>query len=196
MTRRSPNFPTALSLLLFAAVAFLWLRSYLVAPGAEDHASAYVPWRHARYTIRSEKGRLTLYAPPAASGAWSRPVATTAERLVPILRNDQVVWEAGVWTDGRAGPYFSPRLQGEPGKTLLAGHAEAVPGRGFPVVSKDRRGGAAAAGAGAAGPVRGGTRRPREHLPGFSVRVSRLVRAGRRPNTSRLGAAAGRDIRR
>jgi hypothetical protein len=127
MTERGLNLLTALLLLLGVAAAVLWVRSYRSAVGADDHVSAYVASRGGRYTVRCERGRLTLYAPPAAPAlaTLKRPKrrdGATAEVLVPKLRNEQVQWEAMVWTDGRAAPFLSPRLAGEPAKTLLLGH--------------------------------------------------------------------------
>jgi hypothetical protein len=90
---------------------FLWVRSY---HDGGDQWSRFLPSRQARYTLRSEEGRLSLFAPPVAiKGAHPRcsprdysrdrdvwrippprpPLANqTLETLLDRVRNDDIEW--------------------------------------------------------------------------------------------------------
>src|SRR5204863_3391227 len=65
------------SLLACVVAAVLWVRSYR-PPGRADAVSVWVNSRQSRFTLRSQSGRLTLFAPPASpSGPPGR--STTGE---------------------------------------------------------------------------------------------------------------------
>ena len=188
MMRRLLNLLTVLSLLMCVAVCVLWVRSYAGSIGADDHVSEYLTTFKGRHTVRAERGRLTLYAPPAVPplSTLRRPRrhnGATGKALVPTLRNDQVKWEVILWPGERTESFLSPRVAAEPGKTLVFGYPTS-PGRALPpVVSQGRVGPAAVARTGAFGPVRG---RPRR-------RVTPRLSPGRAQDA---GAPRGRDASR
>jgi hypothetical protein len=77
MSRRLFTLVSALSLLLCAASTALWWRSDRHPPEQEDRASWL--WGGRRFTLRSDAGRLTLYAPPP----WD-PHARPVRAAVPF----------------------------------------------------------------------------------------------------------------
>jgi hypothetical protein len=73
------------SLLLCAFAAALWVRS----SGRTDHASALLDGQ--RYTLRSDRGLLTLTGPPRATGfEEDKHIAIS---LMAGVRNDQIDWK-------------------------------------------------------------------------------------------------------
>lgn len=132
---------SAVSLLLGVAVCVPWVQ---VRRGAPDRRlfSAHLSAVAARYTLRSEGGRLVLYAPPPLERAtleqgtartrkitrWGRrtgvaarvpPCTRLPSELVADLRNGDLVWEVYrenkvlPWGWRTASLHFSPR--GRPG---------------------------------------------------------------------------------
>jgi hypothetical protein len=96
--RRTFTLLSALSLLLCAASAGLWWRSTQHAAGEEDRASWL--WNGRRHTVRSDAGRLTLYAPPP----WN-PHARPVRAAVPFRWDPD---EAEARQRSGAGPWWGP----------------------------------------------------------------------------------------
>jgi hypothetical protein len=123
LPRATLNALTVLSLLLFAAACVLWARSYGGGStgGAGDRLSAYVEASAARYTVHSERGTLTLYAPPTPP--HSPPSDPSPLDLAAAVRDDQLVWEVNCYTpvfpDYGYRTHYSPRgRQGTPVSAL------------------------------------------------------------------------------
>jgi len=73
---------TVASLLLCAATAVLWIRSYRV----HDRIGVSTSW--ARYTLHSDHGRLVLMRPPDPGSETG-----LAWRMAQRISNDDVMWE-------------------------------------------------------------------------------------------------------
>jgi hypothetical protein len=87
----------AICLLPCVAAGVLWVRSYHRHAGLEDRFTARRPGTGDRLTVRSEPGRVVLYAPPAPpkGSAPTRAVdGQTAESLVAQLNDDAIAWWA------------------------------------------------------------------------------------------------------
>ena len=83
-----------LCLLLCAATGVLWARSYTRPPGGEDQAAVY-PSPGTRTTLRIDRGRLVVLAPPeppAGRTPTRNGHGETAESLAALLSEDQLQW--------------------------------------------------------------------------------------------------------
>jgi hypothetical protein len=135
------NALVALSLLAGVAAGVLWQRSRHAADGAEDRVGVYFPSRYARYTLRSWRGRLVLYAPPPpappspppapkpATKPATKPAAPRLppEHLAAAMANDQIAWR--IWKRtagsniGSTQPGPGPRAaDGTPAAVLATGY--------------------------------------------------------------------------
>ena len=110
-----------LSLMACVGAAWLWWKSYRTPPGGECRASVFVHRLRARYTVRSERGLLTLFGPPrpAANPAGAVPKASEPApgELAAGVSDEQLDWQvARVWPSDR-GPSFRTNLspRGRPG---------------------------------------------------------------------------------
>src|SRR5690348_16114416 len=99
--RKLFTFAAGASAVVFVGVCVLWVRSYRTAAGREDHFSWRMGARRVRYTVRSQGGRLVLFAPPAsddsaaAAAPWRSgvfPPAETPDALAGRLNNAQIRW--------------------------------------------------------------------------------------------------------
>ena len=108
MKRRLLTAISILSLLMSVATVVLWVRSYRSFPGGPDRASVFVASRQARYTLRSERGRLGLFAPPAAPAAIPAARISAAAEAVARIKNRHLVWVIAQWDDGRYHGWSTP----------------------------------------------------------------------------------------
>ena len=96
MRRHLYNFAVAVSLVLCAATAVLWVRSY-------RHPGRFgISTPHARYTFHSTGGRVALYRPPDPA-----PQTALAWQMVSQICNDDIVW-TGERHAGRLGTLLPP----------------------------------------------------------------------------------------
>lgn len=85
----------AVTSLLFIATVVMWFRSYAVDDSGMGCADD-VTWldRGSRKTVRSERGRVTLYAPPSDQVVQSNESGLTPQQIAAAVANSDIEWEA------------------------------------------------------------------------------------------------------